>query len=98
MNNLARVTELQTSNKKVSSQHQYSQLSVYYDAKYKAGWYYMHASPRPCFTAQLLDEITDYQKSVQFENKYGDSEKYDYIIAASSVDNVFNLGETYQHF
>ncbi|WP_417697995.1 crotonase/enoyl-CoA hydratase family protein [Psychromonas sp.] len=92
MNNLARVTKLQSVTKKPSAEHQYSQLSVYYDAKYKAGWYYMHASPRPCFTAQLLDEITDYQKSVQFEGKYGDAYKYDYIIAASSVDNVFNLG------
>lgn len=92
MDNLARVTELETANKKLSSEHKYTQLTVYYDEKYKAGWYYMHASPRPCFTAQLLDEITDYQKSVQFEKKHGDSGKYDYIIAASSVDNVFNLG------
>ncbi|RBW46760.1 enoyl-CoA hydratase [Psychromonas sp. B3M02] len=92
MNNLARVTELQTSNKKVSSQHQYSQLSVYYDAKYKAGWYYMHASPRPCFTAQLLDEINQYQDFVKLEMKASLQQKYNYLILSSDIEGIFNLG------
>jgi DSF synthase len=40
----------------------------------------------------LLDEITDYQLSVKAEMEATEHQKYKYLIAASSVDDVFNLG------
>jgi len=92
MNNLARVTELQSITKKPCSEYKYSQLSIYYDEKYKAGWYYMHASPRPCFTAQLLDEINQYQNFVKSEMKGSLQQKYNYLILSSNIDGIFNLG------
>ncbi|MDN2663545.1 crotonase/enoyl-CoA hydratase family protein [Psychromonas sp. 14N.309.X.WAT.B.A12] len=92
MNNLARVTKLQSVTKKPSAEHQYSQLSVYYDAKYKAGWYYMHASPRPCFTAHLLEEINKYQNSVKSEMKASLQQKYNYLVLSSDIEGIFNLG------
>lgn len=70
----------------------YTQLKTHYDKKYKAGWYYMNAQPRPCFTSVLLDEINEYQQSVKFEMRNSQQKKYDYLIAASDVEGVFNLG------
>jgi len=92
MNNLAIVTNLNVAETENISANQYTQLKTHYDKKYKAGWYYMHAKPRPCFTEQLLDEITAYQRSVKEEMEASDQQKYGYLIASSSVDNVFNLG------
>lgn len=92
MNNLALVTKLQSATKQSSVENQYSQLSVHYDEKYKAGWYYMHASPRPCFTAQLLEEINEYQNFVKSEMKTSLQDKYNYLILSSNIEGVFNLG------
>ena len=92
MDNLARVTNLHVATTENIPANQYTQLKTHYDEKYKAGWYYMHAKPRPCFTALLLDEITAYQESVKAEMEVTNQQKYGYLIAASSVDNVFNLG------
>jgi len=90
--NLARVSDFQVVEQESESNIQYSQLKTHYDKKYKAGWYYMNAQPRPCFTSKLLDEIGHYQKTVKSEMKSSQQQKYNYLIAASSVDNVFNLG------
>lgn len=71
---------------------QYEQLSTFYDAKYKIGWFYMKGSPRPCFTPTLLNELTDYLASVKKEMANSNNEKYDYLVVGSKVDGVFNLG------
>jgi len=92
MNNLALVTKSQSATKIPSAENQYSQLSVHYDEKYKAGWYYMHASPRPCFTADLLGEINQYQDFVKSEMKSSLQQKYNYLILSSNIEGVFNLG------
>jgi DSF synthase len=90
--NLARLTPFNLTEQHKKNNAQFTQLRTHYDEKYKAGWYYMHAKPRPCFTALLLDEITAYQRSVKAEMEASNQQKYDYLIATSSVDNVFNLG------
>jgi DSF synthase len=79
--------DLQLADKK-----QYEQLSTYYDAKYKIGWFYMNGSPRPCFTPTLLNELTHYLSSVKKEMVETNNEKYDYLVVGSRVDGVFNLG------
>lgn len=90
--NLARVTNLHAMEQYIEASHQYTQLKTHYDEKYKAGWYYMNAQPRPCFTSLLLDELNDYAKNIKLEMKNSDQNKYDYLILASDVDDVFNLG------
>jgi len=92
MNNLARVTNLHRTFQDEDSNNSSPQLKTHYDQKYKAGWYYMNAQPRPCFTSALLDEIDAYQKQVAAEMKSTQQQKYNYLIAASSVKDVFNLG------
>lgn len=91
MRNLARVAnkdykELNNSN------NQYSQLTTHYDGKYKVGWYYMDAQPRSCFTSTLLDQINDYQQHVRFEMQASEQQKYNYLVLASNVEGIFNLG------
>ena len=71
---------------------QYSQLNTHYDEKFKAGWYYMGASPRPCFTSVLLDELNEYAGAIKSEMKDSQQQKYDYLILASDVEGIFNLG------
>jgi DSF synthase len=92
MNNLARVTNLHFETQEEKQSNSYTQMTTYYDEKYKAGWYYMHAKPRPCFTSVLLDELNDYAKNIKSEMKVTNNAKYDYLILASDVKGVFNLG------
>lgn len=87
MGNLARVNDVHS-----NLESGFTQLTTYFDKKYKVGWYYMGAQPRPCFTGTLLDEIKSFQQSVKIEMKNSKQEKYDYLVLASEVDNVFNLG------
>ena len=47
--------------------NQPTQLKTHYDKKYKAGWYFMNAQPRPCFTSVLLGEINEYQQRLKHE-------------------------------
>lgn len=72
--------------------NQYQQLSTHYDAKYKVGWFYMNGSPRPCFTPTLLTELSDYLAGVKRDMATSHDEKYDYLVVASKVEGVFNLG------
>lgn len=98
MDNLARVINLHGVNQQNDPNHRYAplkkhyQLKTHYDKKYKAGWYYMNAQPRSCFTSVLLDEINEYQQNVKYEMQSSQQKKYDYLVLASDVDNVFNLG------
>lgn len=70
----------------------YSQLKTHYDTKYKAGWFLMKASPRPCFTPTLLHELSSYLSEVKNEMAQTNGEKYDFLIVGSDVEGVFNLG------
>ncbi|MEG3753202.1 crotonase/enoyl-CoA hydratase family protein [Psychromonas arctica] len=92
MNNLARITNLEATNETTSIKHKYSQFTLHYDEKYKAAWYYMHATPRPCFSSQLLDELNEFADNIKEEMRLSNQSKYDYLILASSVENTFNLG------
>jgi len=70
----------------------YSQLSTFYDEKYQLMWCFMHASPRPCFTPVLLDEISRFHGTVVSQNTSSEGRKTCYIAWASDVPGVFNLG------
>ncbi len=69
------------------------QLSTRYDAVSRALWCFMHAQPRPCFSRQLLAESRELQRRVSQRAKQADNpEPVDYLVLASSVPGVFNLG------
>lgn len=68
------------------------QLKTHYDNKYKTGWFLMNGAPRPSFTPELLKEINDYFVDVKYEMNETAGEKYDFLVLASNVDGVFNLG------
>ncbi|WP_289282612.1 MULTISPECIES: crotonase/enoyl-CoA hydratase family protein [unclassified Methylophaga] len=73
-------------------QKQFSQLSTHYDRKYRTGWFRMHGEPRPCFTPTLLSEIASYFSSVKQDMRLTQGQKYDYLVLASDVEGIFNLG------
>lgn len=70
----------------------YSQLKTHYDAKHKIGWFLMDSSPRPCFTPQLLGEISSYFQTVKTDMAESNNEKYDFLVLGSNMDGIFNLG------
>jgi DSF synthase len=64
----------------------FSQLRVEYDSEQQALWAYMRATPLPCFTPELLEEVDIfYKKLPELENVH-------YVVGASDVPNVYNLG------
>ena len=69
----------------------FEQLSAHYDAKSECIWYKMHASPRPCFTSTLLAEIAQFQEQVSQAIRRKEL-KISYLVLASDVPQVFNLG------
>ncbi len=73
-------------------EHTYQQLDTFYDEKYKVGWLYMDGSPRPCFTPTLLNSLARLTEDVKAEMSSTQQQKYDYLVIASKVDGVFNLG------
>lgn len=80
---------------------QYSQLRTRYAGDTQAVWYYMHASPRPCFTPTLLQNIRDFQQDVvtRFAAHQGEPvPPIQYLVLASDVDGVFNLGGDLNRF
>lgn len=68
------------------------QLTTRYDAANRALWCYMHAEPRPCFTRQLLHESREVQRRLIRQAGQDRGEPINYLVLASSVPGVFNLG------
>ena len=70
----------------------YTQLTTYFDAHTQTAWGYMHASPRPCFTPTLLEELLDWGQ--RMADAIDDPQLPDvkYFVVASSVPDTFSLG------
>lgn len=89
MNNIALLDD----NSFLTSNAQHSlQLNTHFDSKYKVSWCHMKGFPRPCFTPTLLNDFKDYTKTIKQEMVNSNSQKYDFIVIASDIDGVFNLG------
>lgn len=71
---------------------EHSQLNSRFEASQGIQWWYMNASPRPCFTPQLLGEIQDEQRRIMRERVKVGAEEIEYIVLASQIPGVFNLG------
>ncbi|MDX2480212.1 MAG: crotonase/enoyl-CoA hydratase family protein [Desulfuromusa sp.] len=67
----------------------YTELEIEYDEEYRLAWYYMHAKPRLCCSPTLISEIQQW-----YGELISGSYPYDvrYIVLASKVPGVFNLG------
>jgi len=68
----------------------YEQMNLNFQTDSQSLWLKMHASPRPCFTSHLLSEIQNLFK--QFYAMPGKINPIKYLVAASGVPGVFNLG------
>jgi len=67
----------------------YRELEIQYDEDYRLAWYYMNARPRPCCTPELISEFQQW-----YDELISSSYPHDvrYIVLASKVPGVFNLG------
>lgn len=68
---------------------EYSFLDIEYEQKTGIAWYSMHASPRPCFTPELLGELQHWYEKIDATIA---SNGVRYIVAESSAPGAFNLG------
>ena len=71
---------------------QLQQLHTHFDEKYRTSWCYMQGLPRPCFTPGLLKGFQQYIRTITREMQETNGEKYDFIVVASDVEGIFNLG------
>jgi DSF synthase len=80
----------------LSTISKYTQLELEYDSELKTLFSWMKPSPRPCFTADLLEEVQRYEKLLEANqghiNDCGRPERVDFLVAGSRVPGVFNLG------
>ncbi len=76
----------------ITSPPAFTQLKTYFDEKYRLVWCYMNASPRPCYTPELLHDLNHWCERLQ--NGYSSSgrQALRYHVLASDVPGVFNLG------
>lgn len=73
----------------------YQEISIRYDACHRAIWCYYNPAPRPCFSMTVLREALEIQHSIinYFKHRPEKSEvPIRYLIQASQVPGVFNLG------
>jgi DSF synthase len=74
----------------------YRELDIRYDSEQRALWYYKRLSSRPCCTPELFAEMlhllhaVEHYLKLDFEKGKGD--ELQYLIIASRVPGVFNLG------
>ena len=80
----------------------FRQLQVQVDAKARTVWLYMNPQPRPCFTAELLAELRQYQNTlIQYEGRLpheGDLVPIEYQVLTSQQPGVFNFGGDLNRF
>ena len=67
-------------------------LKTHYDEKYRVSWCYMQPEGRPCFTPELLKSLMRHARQLQLESVQHEGQKFDYLVLASSIKGVFNLG------
>jgi DSF synthase len=74
----------------------YHELDIRYDSEQKALWCYKRHSSRPCCTPELFAEMLDFHRAVEqylrFDDAYDKRDALRYLIIASQVPGVFNLG------
>lgn len=67
-------------------------IKTHYDEKYRVAWCFMNPDARPCFSPALLRNLMDYAQQLKRENAAAEGQKIDYVVLASAIKGVFNLG------
>lgn len=70
----------------------YPQMDFEFDSCNKAIWLYMKSEPVPCFTPVLLDSLKDFFRDVRTMYEQSDKSAFRYVIGASGISGVYNLG------
>src|SRR5439155_14844583 len=77
-------------------QAQFTQIETRFDPEYGVLWGFMNPKPRPTFNAQLLAEACEFAdriaKSGAVVRDAGHQHRINYVIEASKVPGVYNLG------
>lgn len=80
----------------ISTLNSYQQLELEFDPELHTVFSWMKGTPRPCFTAQLLEEVQHFEKLLEANQGHlshcGRPERVDYLVAGSRTPGVFNLG------
>lgn len=76
----------------------YPDMDTFYDEANRSAWLYMRARPVPCFTPSLLRSLSDFFHFIQQENRSEKGGKYRYLIGASGIQGVYNLGGNLELF
>lgn len=71
-----------------SVQETYSQISTRYDEAYKAEWIWMHATPRPCFSPEILKELRHHLLDLSTQRE----REIHFLVQASSIPGIHSLG------
>lgn len=89
----------QPSSRTIDSQIEYDfsdQLRASYDKSTRAMWSHWSANPRPCFNPQLLGDIRSYYNFLSESGgtltSDGEALPIEYVVLASDMPGVFNLG------
>lgn len=69
--------------------HEYAELEIQYDEEQGVAWYYMDAKPRPCCSLSLIGEFQQWYRELMSQSC---PHNVRYIVLASKVPGVFNLG------
>jgi DSF synthase len=81
---------------RLSTLHSYDQLELEFDPELQTIFSWMAPRPRPCFTARLLEEVRHFEALLEanqgFFSYRGQSEKVDFLVAASRAPGAYNLG------
>jgi len=74
----------------------FQQIDIRFDSEFGVMWSIMNPAPRPCFNKVCLNDLLQHHTYLQNTSgkifSQGISEQVNYLVLASSVEGVFNLG------
>jgi len=78
----------------LAAHQNYKQMITRHDRDNRALWHYMNPAPRPCFTADLLNDFERFHHGVKalVTGTHDDPGGIQYVVLASHNPRIFNLG------
>jgi DSF synthase len=84
------------SHENLSAGRDYLQLINQFDATTKTLWSFMNPSGRACFNSELLNDIAEFEEALRINRGHylddGQFAAVDFVVFASNVPGIFNLG------
>jgi DSF synthase len=75
-----------------------TQILTQYEEKYQLHWCYMKPQPRPCFTPEMVEEISQLYQRLSHAPRSTQIHPIRYQVMASDIAGVFNLGGDLEMF